>query len=306
MDSKDESSLKDAEYQVAKVRRKGGYRAAYFVFVMMLLDNVGFVANMVSLVLYFGSVMYFNIPGSATTTTNLLGTAFLIPILGGFISDTFLNRLNTCILFGFIELLGYVLLVIQSHDTKLQPSPCGEKGCVHGRKAVLFYASIYLFAVGAGGIRGCVPALGADQFDNNDPKERKKLASFFNWFLFFITIGASIGVTAVVYVSTEIDWYKGFIISLACSAGGLFVIAVGKPFYRTRVSGDSPLLSVLQVLFVTVKNLGTKLPQNSDQLHEIQSDESNLMKKLIPHTDQFGLIFIIMFQLLFVKSMKLL
>ncbi|MED6183451.1 hypothetical protein PIB30_037964 [Stylosanthes scabra] len=288
--SKDEGSLKDADYQVVKLQRKGGYRAASFVFVMMLLDNVGFVANMVSLVLYFGSVMHFNIAESATTTTNLLGTVFLIPILGGFISDTYLNRLNTCVLFGFIELLGYVLLVIQSHDKKLLPSPCGETSCVHGTKALLFYASIYLFAVGAGGIRGCVPALGADQFDNNDPKQRKKLASFFNWFLFFVTIGASIGVTVVVYVSTEITWYKGFIISLACSSGGLLIIAMGKPFYCYRVSGDSPLLSVLQVLLVTVKNLRIKVPENSDELHEIQSDESNLMKNRIPHTDQFRIL----------------
>lgn len=72
---------------------------------MMLLDNVGFVANMVSLVLYFMNVMHFDYSGSATTTTNLLGTAFLLTIVGGFVSDTYMNRLNTCILFGIIQLL---------------------------------------------------------------------------------------------------------------------------------------------------------------------------------------------------------
>lgn len=72
---------------------------------MMLLDNIGFVANMVSLVLYFLYVMHFDYSGSATTTTNLLGTAFLLTIVGGFISDTYMNRLNTCILFGIIQLL---------------------------------------------------------------------------------------------------------------------------------------------------------------------------------------------------------
>lgn len=145
------------------------------------------------------------------------------------------------------ELQGYSLLVIQSHDQKLQPDPCLKSRCVHGTKALLFYASIYLLALGGGGIRGCVPALGADQFDEKKPKERVQLASFFNWFLFSITVGASIGVVFVVYVSTERQWYIGFIMSLTCSAVGLLCILSGKRFYRTRVPGESPLLSVLQV-----------------------------------------------------------
>ncbi|KAK7283648.1 hypothetical protein RIF29_13313 [Crotalaria pallida] len=72
---------------------------------------------------------------------------------------------------------GYTLLVIQSHDKKLQPEPCGEKRCVHGTKAFLLYASIYLLALGGGGIRGSVPAPGADQFDENSPKERVQLCN---------------------------------------------------------------------------------------------------------------------------------
>ncbi|KAL9325755.1 hypothetical protein ACSQ67_006400 [Phaseolus vulgaris] len=286
-DLKAEDYVGDVEYKADKTPRQGGYRATYFIFAMMLLDNVGFVANMVSLVLYFMNVMHFDYSGSATTTTNLLGTAFLLTIVGGFVSDTYMNRLNTCILFGIIQLLGYSLLVIQSHDHKLQPDPCLTSKCVHGTKAFLFYASIYLLALGGGGIRGCVPALGADQFDEKKPKERIQLASFFNWFLFSITVGASIGVIFVVYVSTEYQWYLGFIMSLTCSAAGLLCIFSGKRFYRTRVSGESPLLSVLQVLVVTIKNWRVKVPVYSDELYEIQSHESNFMKKTIPHTNQF-------------------
>ncbi|KAL5182738.1 Protein NRT1/ PTR FAMILY 4.6 [Glycine soja] len=295
-----EANVGDVEYQARKTPRQGGYRATYFIFVcstkanslvltaaMMLLDNIGFVANMVSLVLYFMNVMHFDYSGSATTTTNLLGTAFLLTIVGGFISDTYMNRLNTCILFGIIQLLGYSLLVIQSHDKTLQPDPCLKSTCVHGTKALLFYASIYLLALGGGGIRGCVPALGADQFDEKKPKEHAQLASFFNWFLFSITIGASLGVTFVVYVSTESQWYKGFIISMSCSAVGLIFIASGKRFYHARVPGESPLLRVLQVLVVTVRNWRVKVPLDSDELYEIQSHESSLKKKLIPHTNQF-------------------
>ena len=73
--------------------------------VLVLLENMGFVANMVSLVLYFLRVMHFDLSGSANTTTNFLGTTFLLTLVGGLISDSYINRLNTCLLFGAIELV---------------------------------------------------------------------------------------------------------------------------------------------------------------------------------------------------------
>ena len=142
-----------------------------------------------------------------------------------------------------------MLLVIQSHYEKLQPQPCGKRSCVDGSNAGLLYISVYLLALGGGGIRGSVPALGADQFDDKKPEERKRLASFFNWYLLSATIGATLGVTFIVYVNIKIAWYKGFIISMSCAAAGLIFIALGKPFYRVRVPGESPLLRVLQVYF---------------------------------------------------------
>ncbi|KAF7837615.1 protein NRT1/ PTR FAMILY 4.5-like [Senna tora] len=278
--------MKDVEYEAVKNNgRQGGFRATYFIFAMMFLDNIGFVANMASLVLYFMFKMYFDVGGASTTTTNFLGTAFLLTIVGGFISDTYMTRLNTCLLFGIIQLLGYMLLVIQSHNSELQPQPCGKSSCVRGSKAALFYSSIYLLALGGGGIRGCIPALGADQFDYQNPHQRNHIATFFNWLLLSIVLGATIGVTFVVYASIHLGWDKGFIISMSCSASALIFIALGKPFYRNRIPGDnSPLLRVLQVLVVTLRNWNLRLPQNSDDLYEEKE------KRHLPHTNQFRLL----------------
>ncbi|XP_031285841.1 protein NRT1/ PTR FAMILY 4.5-like isoform X2 [Pistacia vera] len=285
MDLNDNNAgVKDFICQPMKnTQRQGGFKATYFIFAIMVLDNIGFVANMASLVLYFLLIMHFDLSGSATTTTNYLGTTFLLTLVGGFISDTYMNRLNTCLLFGVVQLLGYLLLIIQSHYSKLQPQPCGKTSCVDGTKALLFYVSICLLGLGGGGIRGSVPALGADQFDYKDPKERLLIATFFNWFLLSITIGATIGVTFVVYVSTTVGWDIGFIISMSCSFVGLIFAALGKSFYRVRVPGDSPLLRILEVLVVSVKNWRTQVPQNSDDLYESAS-----RGELIPRTKQFG------------------
>lgn len=44
----------------------------------------------------------------------------------------------------------------------------------------MFYTSLCLLALGAGGVKGSLAALGADQFDEKDPKGTKALASYFN------------------------------------------------------------------------------------------------------------------------------
>ena len=73
--------------------------------VLSALDNMGFVANMVSLVLYFYGVMHFDLSNSANTLTNFMGSTFLLSLVGGFISDTYLNRFTTCLLFGSLEVM---------------------------------------------------------------------------------------------------------------------------------------------------------------------------------------------------------
>lgn len=73
--------------------------------VFVLFENMAFVANMVSLVLYFYLEMHFDIPGSANTLTNLMGSTFLLSIIGAFVSDTFLSRYTTALIFGVLEVL---------------------------------------------------------------------------------------------------------------------------------------------------------------------------------------------------------
>uniref|UniRef100_A0A803PW16 Uncharacterized protein n=1 Tax=Cannabis sativa TaxID=3483 RepID=A0A803PW16_CANSA len=169
---------------------KGGFNACKFIFVLAAFENMGFIANMVSLVIYFIGVMHFDNAGASNTLTNFMGTTFLLSLVGGFISDTYLSRLTTCLIFGALEILALMLMTIQAGTHHLQPEiGSGVKGGV----SVLLYVSLYLLALGSGGVRGSLTPLGADQFDNHNPKEAKALATFFNWLLLSITLGAKQG-----------------------------------------------------------------------------------------------------------------
>lgn len=72
---------------------------------LVALENMGLIANMVSLVLYFLHKLYFHLPEAANTLTNLMGSLFLLSIVGGFISDTYIDRFRTSLIFGTIEIL---------------------------------------------------------------------------------------------------------------------------------------------------------------------------------------------------------
>lgn len=156
-----------------------------------------------------------------------------------------------CFFFG----QGYGLLTLQAHFHFLRPTPCkGEALIGNGQcdtastpQVALLFSGLYLVALGTGGVKAALPALGADQFDERDPKEAMYLSSFFNWFLFSLTIGASIGVTFVVWISSNQGWDWSFGV---CTIALFFAIAfvyMGKSSYRNNVPGGSPILRILQV-----------------------------------------------------------
>ncbi|KAL3530051.1 hypothetical protein ACH5RR_009373 [Cinchona calisaya] len=90
---------------------------------------------------------------------------------GGFRACMFVFVLGALENIGFIantSTMGLVLFTIHAYLDKLHP--CKKSTCVKGGEAIMFYVSICLLALGASGVKGSVPALGADQFNSKDPK----------------------------------------------------------------------------------------------------------------------------------------
>ncbi|KAA8545327.1 hypothetical protein F0562_020111 [Nyssa sinensis] len=181
------------------------------------------------------------------------------------------------------------MITIQARYPSLYPDACGagKSSCMKGGIGLLFYSSLSLLALGSGGVRGALAPLGADQFDQKNPKEAKALTSYFNWLLLSTTTGASIGVTVIVWISMNKGWWKGFLISLVVAFVGFVVFALGKPFYRLRAPGDSPIIRVTQVIVVAIKNRKLSLPKDSDELYEIDEKQSAYAEEKIQNSNQF-------------------
>ncbi|KAI5014467.1 hypothetical protein ZWY2020_055857 [Hordeum vulgare] len=223
------------------------------MYVANVVMNMVIVPNLLNLVTYLHGTMHMGVSGSATTVTNLVGATCGFALIGAFLSDSYIMRSRTILVFGPLMFLGYGLLALQAYLPSLHPAPCNIEAdlsrCkeVHGRNATLLYAALYISAFGDGCIRTCMPSLGADQFDRQDPTESRQQSSFFNWYTFGISLGGFIGLILIVWLEN----YKGWDIGLGACAilvlFGLLVVAAGLPFYRNQVPEGSPLTRILQV-----------------------------------------------------------
>lgn len=157
---------------------------------------------------------------------------------------------------------GLVLLTVQAHSSSLQPPKCDHNKhipCqkVDGAKAALFFLGLYLVALGVGGIKGSLPAHGAEQFDETTPHGRKQRSSFFNYFVFSLSSGSLIAVTLVVWIEDNKGWQWGFGISTLTIFMSIPIFLAGSRFYRNKIPAGSPLTTIFKVCFDSTNKLQT-------------------------------------------------
>lgn len=139
------------------------------------------------------------------------------------------------------------MMTIQAHSERSKHDPCNKSSCIEGSDATMFYASLCILALGCGGVKGSVAALGADQFDRNEIEGAKGVASYFNYYQFSTTVGSLIGVTALVWIALDKGWHWAFFTGLLTALVGFVVLALGKNFYLIQPLGKSPIVRVSQV-----------------------------------------------------------
>ncbi|TYI46053.1 hypothetical protein E1A91_D13G079400v1 [Gossypium mustelinum] len=241
--------------------KHGGMVAASFALVVEVLENLAYLANASNLVLYLSKYMHLSPSKSANNVTNFMGTAFLLALLGGFLSDAFFTTYHIYLISALIEFLGLIILTIQARTPSLKPPTCDPSTTpsmpcqeIDGGKAAMLFIGLYLVALGVGGIKGSLPTHGAEQFDENTPQGRKQRSTFFNYFVFCLSFGALIAVTFVVWVEDNKGWEWGFAISTIAILVSIPIFFFGSTFYRNKIPSGSPLTTICKVLVAAMLN----------------------------------------------------
>lgn len=255
-------------------------KGAMFIYFLIVMTNMGNIPTVLNIVSYLHGTMHMGIADASTTATNFFGALCVFSFLGAFLSDSYIKRFYTILIFAPIEILGYMLLACQAHFPSLHPPPCdisnhpNECAPVSGRNLSLLTLGLYVIPVGEGGLRACAAALGGDQFDGDDPEEVHGKISFFNWFAFCISLGGFVGLVFVVWVQNNEGWDLGFALAALMALVGMVVVLGGLPFYRHQVPTGSPLTRILQVFVAAFRKRKLSLPEDLMEMHEISDGTS--------------------------------
>ncbi|XP_010925226.2 protein NRT1/ PTR FAMILY 6.2 [Elaeis guineensis] len=292
MDGKMSWSVGDAvDYKgfPADRTKTGGWVPAALILVIEIAERLSTMGIAVNLVTYLGGTLHLPSAESANVVSDFMGTSFLLCLLGGFLADSFLGRYLTIVIFAVIQALGTGMLSVVTRLPQLRPPPCNSSTTAKCQEADVFqmgilYLSLYLIALGTGGLKSSVSGFGTDQFDEKDEKEKSQMANFFHRFFFFISTGTLLAVTVLVYIQDEVgrSWAYGI-----CCLSMLISIVVflsGTRRYRYKRSTGSPIVHILQVVVAAVRKRKLQCPWPWDVafLYEDSPEASR-----IQHTDQF-------------------
>ena len=181
-------------------------------------------------------------------------------------------------------------LTLSASVPALKPPPCVGLVCPEPSTAqfAIYFFSLYLIALGTGGIKPCVSSFGADQFDDTDPIERMRKGSFFNWFYFCINIGAFVSGTFLVWIQDNRGWGLGYGIPTLFMALAIGSFFSGSKLYRFQKPGGSPLTRMCQVVVASLKKWNLELPDDSSLLYELPGSTSAVQgSRKLEHTAQF-------------------
>ncbi|KAH6789557.1 nitrate transporter 1.5 [Perilla frutescens var. frutescens] len=273
--------------------RTGGWRAGLLVLVSEGLAALAFTGVEVNMVLFSKSVLGQSNADAAKTFSTWMGTLNICTLLGAFLSDSYLGRYLTCVVFQGVLVIGLVILSLSTQESMLEPKGCGKIGVVCNQpspaKVTCFYISVYLLALGSGAIEPAMATLGADQFDEEDPEENKSKTAFFSYYYVALNLGSLIAETVLVYIENLGRWVLAFWISTSCGLLALVFLLSGTSRYRhTRPPSGNPVSRFSQVVVASMRKLKLEVSSHREEgLYEVQDKDDKECSRRILHTNDF-------------------
>ncbi|KAF7836414.1 protein NRT1/ PTR FAMILY 5.10-like [Senna tora] len=244
------------------IRSASGYwRSASFIIGVEVTERLCYYGIQSNLINYLTERLHQSTATAAKNVNVWVGTASLLPLFGAFFADSYLGRYRTIILASFLYILGLGLLAL---------SASGMLPSTHEFQTIIFFISLYLVALGQAGHKPCTQAFGADQFDENHPKESQERSSFFNWWYFTLCAFCSLTLWVLNYIQDNLSWVLGFGIPCLLMIFGLIIFLLGTKTYRFTINGDenekkkkkNPFLRIARVFLAAIRNWKRSSPSD--------------------------------------------
>ncbi|GLJ42407.1 hypothetical protein SUGI_0878700 [Cryptomeria japonica] len=273
--------------------KTGGWKASLFIIGVEVTERLTYYGIAANLITYLTTVLQEGVATSAKNVNYWTGVTTVMPLVGGFLADSYCGRYWMVLAASIIYLLGLVLLTLSVSLPALKPPRCekGTVGCSSEATPLqigIFFLALYLISFGTGGHKPSLQAFGADQFDEQDENERIKKTSFFNWWFFGLSSGILLAVTLIVYIQDNVSWGCGFGILTFAMVVAIALFTYGTPFYRHKVPSRSPIVGIAKVFVAAIRNRSKSLPSDENLFNEVGDVESMKSgQRLLSHTDNF-------------------
>ncbi|KAI0121911.1 PTR2-domain-containing protein [Daldinia grandis] len=151
--------------------------------------------------------------------------SYLMPLLGGWLADTYWGKYKTIHVAVVVALFGHVILIISALPPVIA-NPRGALGC--------FSVGLIFFGIGVGLFKANISPMIAEQYESTQPRALVKtlksgervvvdpvltISIIYMRYYFFINVGSLIGSIAMVYAEKYVGFWLSFVLPT-----GLFII----------------------------------------------------------------------------------
>ncbi|KAL2321077.1 hypothetical protein Fmac_030046 [Flemingia macrophylla] len=256
--------------------KTGRWKACSFIVGYEVFERMAFYGIASNLVIYLTNKLHEGTVTSSNNVSNWVGAVWMMPLAGAYIADAYLGRYWTFVISSCIYVLGMCLLTLAVSLKALRPPPCvDDHNCSRASSLQygIFFLALYIIAIGTGGTKPNISTMGADQFDEFEPKERSHKLSFFNWWFFSIFFGTLFSNTFLIYIQDNVGWTIGYALPTLGLGVSVLVFLVGTPYYRHKLPSGSPLTRMLQVFVAATRKWKLHVPDDPKELHELSIEE---------------------------------
>ncbi|KAL0677986.1 hypothetical protein Bca4012_005967 [Brassica carinata] len=236
-----------------------GWKVMPFIIGNETFEKIGIIGTLSNLLVYLTSVFNLQSVTAATIINAFSGTINFGTFLAAFLCDTYFGRYKT---------LSVAVIA------------CPSEGQI-----AFLLMGLALLVVGAGGIRPCNLAFGADQFNPKSESGKKGINSFFNWYFFTFTFAQIISLTLVVYIQSNVSWTIGLSIPVGLMFLACVIFFAGHKLYVKVKASGSPLAGIGHVIAAAIKKRGLK-PVKQPWIDLYNHIPPNYANSTLKYTDQ--------------------
>ncbi|XP_047316974.1 protein NRT1/ PTR FAMILY 1.2-like [Impatiens glandulifera] len=273
MENHPDPSVSDPHQElVSQTTKKGGLITMPFIIANEALERVASYGLLANMILYLIGSFYLGVAKSSNIVFLWSAATNFMPLIGAFISDSYLGRFLTIGLGSITTFLGIVLIWLTAMIPQTRPPPCNPftekcKPPTSSQYALLL-ASMTLMSIGAGGVRPCSLAFGADQLDKrtgNNSNNQTVLETFFSWYYASAAFATLVAFTGIAYIQENAGWKIGFGVPAILMFLSALLFFLASPFYIKQKPNKSLFTGLAQVIVAAYKNRKLAFPPEDSE-----------------------------------------